>query len=151
MCVCVYTYAHTCTMSIYEYYSAIKRNEEGHLQQHEWVQRILYKVKKVKKRKTNTIEYHSYVESKLWYRWTYLWNRNRLTETKNRLVVAKGRGGGGGLDWECEISRGKPLYREWIHNKVLLFSTGNYSIACNAPQQERKQSDSGLYTHVCTP
>ena len=33
---------------------------------------------------------------------------------------------GGGVDWEFGISRCKLLYREWINNKVLLYSTGNY-------------------------
>ena len=47
---------------------------------------------------------------------------------RNRLVVAKGegRGGGGGVDREFGISRGKLLYIEWINNKVLLYTTGNY-------------------------
>ena len=29
------------------------------------------------------------------------------------------------MDRECEVSRCKLLYREWIDNKVLLYSTGN--------------------------
>ena len=29
------------------------------------------------------------------------------------------------MDWESGISRWKLLYREWINNKVLLYSTGN--------------------------
>ena len=33
---------------------------------------------------------------------------------------------GGGKDWEFGISRGKLSYIEWINNKVLLYSTGNY-------------------------
>ena len=33
---------------------------------------------------------------------------------------------GGGMDWEFGISRCKLLYSEWIDNKVLLYSTGNY-------------------------
>ena len=37
-----------------------------------------------------------------------------------------GRGGGGGIDWEFGISRCKLLYIEWINNKVLLYSPGNY-------------------------
>ena len=41
-------------------------------------------------------------------------------------MVAKGEGGGGGKDWEFGVSRCKLLYREWINNKVLLYSTGNY-------------------------
>ena len=34
--------------------------------------------------------------------------------------------GGGGMDWEFGISRCKLLYIEWINNKVVLYSTGNY-------------------------
>ena len=45
---------------------------------------------------------------------------------ENRLVVAKGEGVGGGIDWEVGVSRYKLLYREWINNKVLLYSTENY-------------------------
>ena len=41
-------------------------------------------------------------------------------------MVAKGEGVGGGLEWEVGLSRCKLLYREWINNKVLLYSTGNY-------------------------
>ena len=29
-------------------------------------------------------------------------------------------------EWELGISRSKVLYRVWINNKVLLYSTGNY-------------------------
>ena len=36
------------------------------------------------------------------------------------------QGGGGGMAWEFVISRCKILYIEWINNKVLLYSTGNY-------------------------
>ena len=32
----------------------------------------------------------------------------------------------GGNDWEFGISRCKLLYREWINNTVLLYSTGNH-------------------------
>ena len=34
--------------------------------------------------------------------------------------------GRGGKDWESGISRCKLLYIEWINNRVLLCSTGNY-------------------------
>ena len=36
------------------------------------------------------------------------------------------RGSGGGKAWESGISRCKLVYIGWIHNKVLLCSTGNY-------------------------
>ena len=47
-------------------------------------------------------------------------------QTQNRPVVAKGEGVGGGMEWEVGVSRCKLLYMEWINNKVLLYSTGNY-------------------------
>ena len=47
-------------------------------------------------------------------------------DIENRLVVAKGEGVGGGMEWEVGISRCKRLYTEWINNKVLLYHTGNY-------------------------
>ena len=37
-----------------------------------------------------------------------------------------GGAGGGGIDWEFGISRCQLLNIEWINNKVLLCSTGNY-------------------------
>ena len=50
-------------------------------------------------------------------------------------MVAKGEGGTGGKNRECGISRGKLLYIEWINDKVLLHSIGNYiqypKINCN--------------------
>ena len=30
------------------------------------------------------------------------------------------------VDWEFGVSRCQLLYREWLNNKVLLYSTGNY-------------------------
>ena len=44
-------------------------------------------------------------------------------------MVATGDGVGGKMEWEVEVgvSRCKLLYMEWINNKVLLYSTGNYS------------------------
>ena len=50
----------------------------------------------------------------------------KFTDIENRLVLAKEEEGGGGKDWEFGISRCKLLYRGWISNKVLLYSTGNY-------------------------
>ena len=37
--------------------------------------------------------YHLYVESKKWYIWTYLQNRNRVTDVKNKLMVTGGVSG----------------------------------------------------------
>ena len=45
---------------------------------------------------------------------------------RDRLVVAKGEGAEGGMEWEVGFGRCKLLYIEWINNKVLLYSTENY-------------------------
>ena len=58
-----------------------------------------------------------------------LQNRNRLTDIENRLVVAKRDKGGNELDWEFGVNRCKLLHLEWIDNKVLLCTTGNYVLA----------------------
>ena len=50
-------------------------------------------VKQVTKRKTNTVWYHSYMESKIWHKWNYLRNRNKLTNIKNKLTVTKEKRG----------------------------------------------------------
>ena len=42
----------------------------------------------VSQKKTN-IAYHLYVECKKWYKWTYLWNRNTLTDIEKKLMVTK--------------------------------------------------------------
>ena len=41
-------------------------------------------------------------------------------------MVAKGEGEGRGVDWEFGVGRCKRSHLEWINNKVLLYSTGNY-------------------------
>ena len=50
------------------------------------------------------------------------------TDSRQRLdlLLPRGRAGGGGMDWKFQISRYKLVYIEWINNKVLLYSTGNY-------------------------
>ena len=45
---------------------------------------------------------------------------------ENRLVVADRKGGGRGMDWEFGVRRYKLLHLEWISNKILLYSKGNY-------------------------
>ena len=55
--------------------------------------------------------------------------RNRITNIENRLVFAKGEGGGGGIEWEVGVSKCQFLYVEWVKNKVLLYSTELYSVS----------------------
>ena len=48
---------------------------------------------KLSSSKRDIIWYHSYVESKIWEKWTYLQSRNRLGD-KTNLWLPKGKQGG---------------------------------------------------------
>ena len=54
------------------------------------------------------------------YVWTYLQNRNRLTDLKNKLMVTRGYGWRGRVDWEFGIDMYTLLYSKLITNKGLL-------------------------------
>ena len=45
---------------------------------------------------------------------------------REETCLCQGGGGGIGMDEEFGVIRYKPLHLEWIHNEVLLYSTGNY-------------------------
>ena len=79
-------------------------------------------------------DYHLYVESKIWYNQTYLWNRKRLVGIENRLWLPRGREleegwirSLGVADIGIIHSNNKQhLLFEWINNKLLLYRTGNF-------------------------
>ena len=52
---------------------------------------------------------------------------------REQTVATNREGYGEGMEWEVEVSRCKLLYREWINNKVLLYSTENYLISYDKP------------------
>ena len=54
---------------------------------------------------------------------THLHNRNALTDSEDRIGVAKS---GGGRIGSLGFSRCKLFHTELINNKTLLYSTGNY-------------------------
>ena len=74
--------------------------------------------------------------------------QNKIRDIENRLVIAKVEGGGRGKTWKFGISRCKLVYIEWINNKLLLYSTGNYiqypMINHNGKEYEKQ------YTHTHT-
>ena len=49
----------------------------------------------------------------------------KIMDMENRLVVAKSQGQSGRA-WEFGVNRCRQLPLEWISNKILLCSTGNY-------------------------
>ena len=64
--------------------------------------------------------------------WNLKYDTNEPMKQKQTQGHRKQTGGchgrrvGGGTVWEFGVSRCKLFYREWINNKVLLYSTGNY-------------------------
>ena len=80
-----------------EYYSAIK-NEWNNAICSNMVGPRDYHIKWSKSDRERQISYNiTYMWNlKKWHKWTYLQNRNRLTDTENKLMVTKGDSGGGG-------------------------------------------------------
>ena len=96
--VCVYTHIHTV-----EYYSAIKKKETMPYAA-TWMElETLILGEVIRKRRTNTIWCHLYVESLIWHKLIELQNRNRLTDLKNRIVAGNGVVGGSGMDWSLGL------------------------------------------------
>ena len=71
-----------------DYYLAIKKNEIVPFAA-TWMDLEIIILSEVSQ-KDKYYMCHLYVESKIWHKWTYLWNKNRLTDVENRFVVAKG-------------------------------------------------------------
>ena len=77
-----------------DYYSATKKNKTMPFAT-TWMDPEIVILGEVSQRRKNILWYLLYVESKKkWYKWTYLKNRNRLTDLENKLVVASGKAGG---------------------------------------------------------
>ena len=65
--------------------------------------------------------------------WSLKYDTNELiheteigSQTERTDLLLPRSGGGRGMEWEFAISRCKLLHLEWINNKVLLYSSGNY-------------------------
>ena len=56
--------------------------------------------------------------------WTYLQNRNRVTDTEDNLIVTWGKGRRG-INWEIGIDIYMLLYIKQMSNKHMLYLTGN--------------------------
>ena len=78
-----------------EYYSAVKENEIMPFVA-TWMDLEIIILSEVKSDRERQISYDitSMWNLKKWYKWTYLQNRNRLTDMENKLMVTKGERGG---------------------------------------------------------
>ena len=87
-CVCTYIYIYIHTM---EFNWVIKKNEIM-LFAATWLDLEISILKEVRQRSRNIMWYPLHEESKkTWYKWTYLQNRNWLTDLENELMVVGGR------------------------------------------------------------
>ena len=76
------------------------------------------------KEKTNTYDI-TYMWNLKYYTNEFIYETDSQTQRTN-LWLPGGKRSGRGMDWEFGINRCIVLYIEWINNKVLLYSTGNY-------------------------
>ena len=53
-----------------------------------------------------------------------LFMKQNNTQTEKRLVVAKGKGGVGGMDWDLGVGRCKLLHIGWMDNKSVCIAQG---------------------------
>ena len=73
-------------------------------------------------------------------------------QTKSQTCGCQGEGEQGKEDWEFGVSRCKLLYIYigWINNKILLYSTGNHSLASGTIMEKNvKKNIYHLYIHIC--
>ena len=61
-------------------------------------------------------------------------------------MVAKGAGGGEGMNWKFGVGRCKLLHLEWINNKVPMCSTGN---CIQHPVENHKGKEYKKRMYVC--
>ena len=52
--------------------------------------------------------------------------KKKTYELGEQTCSCQGGGGGSGMDLESGVNRCKLLHLEWLSNKILLYSTGNY-------------------------
>ena len=76
-----------------EYYSTVKNEIMSTAAT--WMDLEIIILNEVSQRMTNIIWYRVCVKSKIWQKWTYLWNRDGLTDTENTLMVTTGEKGWG--------------------------------------------------------
>ena len=56
------------------------------------------------------------------------------------------------MEWEAGVSRCELLYREWINNKVLLYSTENYTqypMINHNGEEYKKRMCIYIYIYIC--
>ena len=93
-------------------------------------------------------DYHLYVRSKIWRKWTFL--LNRLTDREKTCGCW---GWWEGWTWRVGLAGANHYITEWLNNKALLQSTGNYSqypgINHSGKETKWKRKCVCVYIYVC--
>ena len=87
----------------------------------------------------------TYLISKIWHKWTYLQNWNRLRQ-RTGLWLQRGWGVGEGWIGNLGLADANSSV-EWINNKVLLYSTGNY-IQQHMINRNGKEYGKNIYIYI---
>ena len=78
---------------------------------------------------------------KKWYKWTYLQNRNRVTDREKKFMATKMKERGG-INWEIGVNKYARMKQMTIDNKNLLYSIGNsiqYSVMTQTAKESKKE------------
>ena len=78
---------------------------------------------------------------KKWYKWTYLQNRNRVTDREKKFMATKMKERGG-INWEIGVNKYARMKQMTIDNKNLLYSIGNsiqYSVMTQTAKEAKKE------------
>ena len=105
-----------------------------------------YHSKSVRHRETKVIRYLSCVESKIRHKWTYLWERNRLTD-REQTCGCRGKKGGRVVDWEFGISRRRLIYSMDTQSPTVWHGE-LFSISCYKPSWERIWKRMYMYSWI---
>ena len=99
----------------------------------------------VRKKKTNTIWYHLYVESKIWHKWNDLKKQKQTHRHREQICVYHRDRGGSMMDWEFGGSTCKLLYldNQWSP------STGKYIQSLEIDHYGRKYKEVCVCVCVC--
>ena len=73
---------------------------------------ILNEVSLDKKRQMPYDIYHMSILQENWYKWTYLQNRNRVTDVENKRMVIRWENGVRGINWESEVDTDTSLCKK---------------------------------------
>ena len=85
---------------------------------------------------------------KKWYKWTYLQNRKKFTDFKNKLMPTRGERLWGGKDGELGIGICTLLYMEWWSTGICCIAQGIYLVFYN--KLYGKITWKRMYICICT-